>query len=147
MKDQVLQRMDELGCEPALRRLLERLPDEERVVVKEGRADWLPLAASHNQDAALYMGRRDAHIKLNPRDAEETAQRLRLRLASVNGQTGYVFVSNEDAGRTELETDLDAAVRRALRRHLGGPPPGGLGKARCGVPNDGPAVARQRVLR
>ncbi len=116
-------------------------------MVKAGRAEWLPIAASHDQDAALYMNVRHVHVKLNPADAERTAHTNGLRLADVNGQTGYVFVSSEDAGRTDLETDLDAAVLRALRRHLGGSALERTPAACCGVPDDGPGVARQRVLR
>jgi hypothetical protein len=137
MKDQVLQRMDELGCEPALRRLVERLPDSQPLVVKAGRAEWLPIAASHEQDAALYMNVRHVHVKLNPADAERTAHANGLRLADVNGQTGYVFVSSEDAGRTDLQADLDAAVLRALRRHLGDPPSTGLLRPAAVCPTTG----------
>lgn len=137
MKDQVLKRMDELGCEPTLRRLIEQLPDAEPVVVKAGRAEWLPTAAAHDLDAALYMNVRDCHIKLNPSDAEQTAQRNGLRLAGVNGQTGYVFVGSDDAGRSDLQTELDAAVLRALRRELGGPSTGVFGRAAAVCPTTG----------
>ncbi len=137
MKDQVLKQMDDLGCEPALRRLVERLPDDQPVVARAGRGDWLLVAASHNQDAGLYLGTRDAHLKLNPADAEKVAQRTGLRLAEVNGQTGYVFVSSEDAGRTDLETELGAAVVRALRRHLGGPPQDAFSRAAVVCPTTG----------
>ena len=34
MKDQVLARMDALGCAPSLRRLVAQLPDPTRIVVK-----------------------------------------------------------------------------------------------------------------
>ena len=34
MRDQVLQDMDELGCSPALRRLVENLPDAQPLVVR-----------------------------------------------------------------------------------------------------------------
>lgn len=137
MKDQVLKQMDELGWEPALRRLVERLPDDQPVIARPGRGDWLLVAASLNQDAALYLGPRDAHLKLNPADAEKVVQRTGLRLAEVNGQTGYVFVSSQDAGRADLQTELDDAFVRALRRHLGGPPQDAHGRNARVCPTSG----------
>jgi len=135
VKDQVLKRMDERGCQPALRRLVERLPDDQPVVVQTGRSgDELLIAASHNEDAALYVSARDAHIKLNPTDAEKLAHRTGLRLAEVNGQTGYVFVSSRDAGKADLQAEIDDAVLRALRRHLGA---AGVGRLAAVCPTTG----------
>ncbi len=99
MKDPVLKKMDELGCEPALRRLVERLPDDQPVDFEAGRGAARSSLAQPGRRAVHGPGPRDAHLKLNPADAEKVAQKTGLRLAKVNGQTGYVFVTSQDAGR------------------------------------------------
>jgi hypothetical protein len=71
MKDQVLRRMDDLACEASLRELIEQLPDDVGVVVKSGRAVWLPLAAADGCVAGIYMNSGHLWLLLTPTQARQ----------------------------------------------------------------------------
>ena len=118
MRDMVLKEMDALGCAPALRRLVADLPDTQSVVVRPHRAAWLPIAASQDREAALYMNRTHVHVKLDPADGGAFAARNGFHVPGVNGQTAYVRVTPAQAGDPGLQEELRAAVARALAREI-----------------------------
>ncbi len=114
MKDHVLRQMDEFGCPAPLRRLVERLPDDVRIVVKPGVGDFLPLAAGNDSIAGAYMNTPHVHLMLTPQDARDVAAATGCRLVKSNSTTGYLRVFPEQAA--EHEDVLVGATERALRR-------------------------------
>lgn len=116
MREHVLHRMDALGCAPALRQLVERLPEDVSVVVKAGRADWLPLAAADGCVAGVYMDVRHLLLLLTPQDARDVADATGCRLVRTNRSTGYLLVRAEDAADATRVGALIPAMERALRR-------------------------------
>ncbi len=114
MKDRVLCQMDDLGCPAPLRRLVERLHDDVRIVVKPGVGDFLPLAADDDSIAGAYMNTPHVHLMLTPQDARDVAAATGCRLVKRNSTTGYVRVLPEQAA--QHEDVLAAAIERAMRR-------------------------------
>ncbi len=119
MKDQVLRRMDELGCAAPLRRLIEHLPDDVGIVVKPGRADWLPLAAADGCVAGVYMNVRHLHLLLTPEQGQRVRDEVGCRIPRKNPATWYVYVSAAEADDPALFPAYEQAVVTALRRSEG----------------------------
>jgi hypothetical protein len=117
VKDDVLRQMDELGCPAPLRRLIERLPDDVRLVVKPGVGDFLPLAVGNDCVAGIYMNVPHLHLLLTPSDARRVADDTGCKLVKSNQATGYVRVLPDEA--VAHEDVLAEAVERALRRSAG----------------------------
>ncbi len=116
MKDQVLQRMDELACVASLRGLIEQLPDDVGVIVKPGRAEWLPLAAADGCVAGIYMNVLHLWLLLTPTQARQVHDATGSRMSPKNPTTWYIYVSADEASdpaRAPLYAD---AVVTALRR-------------------------------
>ncbi len=116
MKDQVLQRMDELTCAASLRRLIEQLPDDVGVVVKAGRADWLPLAAADGCVAGVYMNVRHLWLLLTPEQARLVHDATGSRISPKNPSTWYVYVSADEAADPARAATYAKAVVTAMRR-------------------------------
>ena len=116
MKDQVLARMDALGCAPSLRRLVAQLPDPTRIVVKPGRADWLPLAATGECVAGVYMDVHHLHLLLTPHDARDVSASTGCRVTKSNPSTGYLHLTAEEAADEAHVAIFAAALERALLR-------------------------------
>ncbi len=114
MKDHVLQQLDDFGCPAPLRRLVERLPDDVRIVVKPGVGDFLPLAASTDSVAGAYRNTPHVHLMLTPRDARDVADVTGCTLVKSNPTTGYLRILPDQAA--EHEDVLAAATERAMRR-------------------------------
>jgi hypothetical protein len=117
VKDDVLRQMDGLGCPAPFRRLIERLPDDVRLVVKPGVGDFLPLAAGNDCVAGIYMNVPHLHLLLTPADARRVADDTSCKLVKSNQVTGYVRVLPDEA--VAHEDALAEAVERALRRSAG----------------------------
>lgn len=116
MKDHVLHRMTELGCAPSLRALVERLPTTTRIVVKAGRAEWLPLAAGDGHVAGVYMNVRHCHLLLTPADAAAVSAETGCRVTKTNRSTGYLHVTADEAADPHHVDALAAALDRAVLR-------------------------------
>jgi hypothetical protein len=117
VKKDVLSQMDDFGCPGPLRRLVERLPDDVKIVVKSGVGDFLPLAANNDCVAGIYMNIPHLHLLLTPQDARHVAEATGCRLIKTNQTTGYVRVLPAEAA--EHEEVLAAATERAMRRSAG----------------------------
>jgi hypothetical protein len=105
MRDDVLQRMDELGCEPGLRRIIEQLPSDVVIVVNEGVGDFLPLAGGPGATAGIYMNVRHCHLALDPGDAKRLAAETGCSLIAKAQATHRVKVTAavaEDPDRQPL---------------------------------------------
>ena len=118
MRDMVLKEMDALGCAPALRRLVADLPDAQSVVVRPHRAAWLPIAASQDREAALYMNRTHVHVKLDPADGGGVRGAKRVPRARRERADRLREGYGPQAGDPGLQEELRAAVARALAREI-----------------------------
>jgi hypothetical protein len=124
MKDNVLRRMDELGCEPGLRTIIEQLPADVDVVVNEGVGDFLPLAGAPGATAGIYMNVRHCHLALDPADAHRLAAETGCRLIARARSTHRVKVTAAVADGPDRQPLLVEYAAMALRRSIGtGRPP------------------------
>jgi hypothetical protein len=114
-KHQVIQQGAAYGSQPALLSLIDTLPDDVSVVVKDGVGDWLPVAATHGSNAGIYLNRRYLHVILDPEDARSLVADTGFRLSGINNASGYVKVTTEEADGPHRER-LVREVERALRR-------------------------------
>ncbi len=121
MKEDVLLRMDALGCAEALRAVVSACPDDLAVVVKPGRGDFLPLAAALDRKAGVYLGVQDMTLMLQPSDAKAFAAQTGFHMPRLNATTGYVRVRAADAANPQHFDAMRTAVERALRRSAGAP--------------------------
>ena len=115
-KHQVIQEAAGYGSQPALRSLIDSLPDDVSVVVKAGVGDWLPIAAAHGSNAGIYLNRRFLHVILDPDDARSLVTDTDFRLSGINKASGYVKVTAEEADgphRARLEREVERALRRS----------------------------------
>ncbi len=116
MKDQVLRRMDDLGCARSLRRLIEKLPDDVGVVVNPGRAQGLPLAAADGCVAGIYMGPGNLWLLLTPDQARQVHDATGSHMVRKNPTTWYVYVKATEAADAALAPNYEQAVVTALQR-------------------------------
>lgn len=127
MKDEVLRQMDEFGCAPALRAMVERLPDELAIVVKTGVGDFLPLAAADDCVAGVYMDHEHLHLLLTPADARAAAAATGCRIVKTNQETAYLKVVAAEAADDRIAPRLQDAFNTAVRRSGTRYGPGGEG--------------------
>lgn len=125
MKDLVLERMDAKGCAPAVRALVERIPNGQPLLVLPSRAARLLVAGSPDLASGLNVSERHVQIKLDVPDGEQFAETWGY-WAGTKGPTTYVRVTEAALGDPARQPALDAAVLRALTRRNPG-----VGQARA----------------
>jgi hypothetical protein len=147
VKEDVLQRMDALGCAEGLRAVVSKLPDDLAIVVKPGRGDFLPLAAALDRKAGVYMGLQDMTLMLQPDDAGALAAQTACRIPRINATTGYVRVRAADAGDPQHFDAVRTAVEQALRRSAGAPAAEVATTTRAAAAETGPSGSQVVLFR
>lgn len=132
MRTDVLRRMEELGCHPLLRSLIETLPATTDAVISTNAAGVVRIAGAEHAVPGLYVHARHVALALDPEDAALLAAETGATLSASSPRTHHVKIPFKAIGDGDKAPSIEKYTEIALSRSAGRVPmrdPGATGEA------------------